>query len=613
MLSFLLDRYRSVKFKTKILCIVGVIALIPTILLFGYFTKQIMSLQNREIDNLHHSFEQQVNSINQLMDKAMSNALKISTNTEISNFFCLQSNVGEYVLEYIKVLRPLLSYIQEAEAPEMSAIRFYTRNENLFSNLTVQNIYKSQNADFFDEIAALLEDTTAVVRLSSQGRSYYLMEYSTRGSLSIFLPILTPASSKTFLEYELSFDSIFQSLKISTDNFSATGYTLYHESGSILFTSDPEWATQAPSLLADLFQEDAIQNQRLRHSGKTLLVNACSIPAINCVLVSHSDLGVILEPVRRSRFLWFITIIICIAASCFFANAFVNKLLKRADTINAAIRQIQQSNFDIALPVQGSDFLDQITENLNAMASRIKNLIQNNYEKQLQIKNLQIRMLSQQISPHFLYNTLECLKMHAILENDTETAQALTSLGRLLRYYANYSSKLSPVETELDEVQDYIHIMNLIEGRKCVFEKEVPDDFLSCPIPRFVLQPIVENSIKHGVVSCSSEIHICLTVKEENGLIYFIITDDGVGVSADIATQIQDKLRVGHTSYTYGNQQTSIGLYNTNARIKLIYGDQYGISFSSVQGLGTSVQFAIPASCQDVSLQDTDEKDDVYV
>ena len=115
------------------------------------------------------------------------------------------------------------------------------------------------------------------------------------------------------------------------------------------------------------------------------------------------------------------------------------------------------------------------------------------------------------------------------------------------------------------------------------------------------------------MVSCSSEIHICLTVKEENGLIYFIITDDGVGVSADIATQIQDKLRVGHTSYTYGNQQTSIGLYNTNARIKLIYGDQYGISFSSVQGLGTSVQFAIPASCQDVSLQDTDEKDDVYV
>ncbi len=154
MLNFLVKRYQGVKFKTKILCIVGSIALIPTLLLFGFFTKQIISLQNREIDNLNHSFEQQVNSIEQLMDKAMSNALKISTNTEISNFFCMQSNVGEYVLEYIKVLRPLLYYIQEAEAPEMSAIRFYTRNEHLFSNLTVQNIYKSQNADFFDEIAS---------------------------------------------------------------------------------------------------------------------------------------------------------------------------------------------------------------------------------------------------------------------------------------------------------------------------------------------------------------------------------------------------------------------------------------------------------------------------
>ena len=102
MLNFLVKRYQGVKFKTKILCIVGSIALIPTLLLFGFFTKQIISLQNREIDNLNHSFEQQVNSIEQLMDKAMSNALKISTNTEISNFFCMQSNVGEYVLEYIK-------------------------------------------------------------------------------------------------------------------------------------------------------------------------------------------------------------------------------------------------------------------------------------------------------------------------------------------------------------------------------------------------------------------------------------------------------------------------------------------------------------------------------
>ena len=612
MLNFLVKRYQGVKFKTKILCIVGSIALIPTLLLFGFFTKQIISLQNREIDNLNHSFEQQVNSIEQLMDKAMSNALKISTNTEISNFFCMQSNVGEYVLEYIKVLRPLLYYIQEAEAPEMSAIRFYTRNEHLFSNLTVQNIYKSQNADFFDEIASALEDTTAVVRLSSQGRSYYLMEYSTRGSLSIFLPILTPASSKTVLEYELSFDGIFETLKISTDNFKTTGYTLFHESGSILFTSDPEWAEVAPSLLGDMFQDNSVQNQRLRCNGKTLLVNARHIPAIGCVLVSHSDLGLILEPVRQSQLLWIITILVCITASCFFANALVNKLLKRADTINAAIRQIQQGNFDIELPAQGSDFIDQIAENLNAMAARIKNLIQNNYEKQLQIKNLQIRMLSQQISPHFLYNTLECLKMNAVLEDNVETAQALTSLGRLLRYYADYSSKLSLVQTELDELQDYIHIMNLIEGKQCVFEKEVPEEFLSCPIPRFVLQPIVENSIKHGCPSCSSEIHIRLTVREENGLLCFTITDDGVGVPAVTAAQIQEKLKVGHISCQYGNQQSAIGLYNTNARIKLIYGDPYGISFSSVQGLGTSVQFAIPA-CQDFHWQDADEKEDAYV
>ncbi len=137
----------------------------------------------------------------------------------------------------------------------------------------------------------------------------------------------------------------------------------------------------APSLLGDMFQDNSVQNQRLRCNGKTLLVNARHIPAIGCVLVSHSDLGLILEPVRQSQLLWIITILaLHRLASCFFANALVNKLLKRADTINAAIRQIQQGNFDIELPAQGSDFIDQIAENLNAMAARIKNLIQNNYE-----------------------------------------------------------------------------------------------------------------------------------------------------------------------------------------------------------------------------------------
>ena len=100
----------------------------------------------------------------------------------------------------------------------------------------------------------------------------------------------------------------------------------------------------------------------------------------------------------------------------------INSLLRRADTINEAILQIQEGNFNIAIPVEGTDFIDQVATNLNGMAAQIIDLIHNNYENQLKIKDLQIRMLSQQISPHFLYNTLECLRMKAVLEDNNESA-----------------------------------------------------------------------------------------------------------------------------------------------------------------------------------------------
>ena len=201
-------------------------------------------------------------------------------------------------------------------------------------------------------------------------------------------------------------------------------------------------------------------------------------------------------------------------------------------------------------------------------------------------------MLSQQISPHFLYNTLECLKMQAVLEDHLDRAQALTSLGRLLRYYANYASDFSPLHTELDGIQDYINIMNLIEGRQCQFEAEIPPQLLEYSIPRFVLQPIVQNSILHGSRTYISTIHIWLKSYQYEDHLVFQITDDGVGSPPEIIQSIQEKLRLGIAAE---NPKNSIGLYNINARLKLFYGNQCELSYHSVEGKGTTVKFSIPS------------------
>ena len=149
MLSFLTRRFRHVKFRTKIFCVIGAVALIPITCLFLFFYRQISILQEREITNADLGFEQAVYSINTAMDNVTARALQICSNTEVSTFFSMRAPSKQYVLEYVTALRPYLTFCQEAVSSHVRAIRFYTKNPNIFSNLAVHNLHKYQDEAFF--------------------------------------------------------------------------------------------------------------------------------------------------------------------------------------------------------------------------------------------------------------------------------------------------------------------------------------------------------------------------------------------------------------------------------------------------------------------------------
>lgn len=574
------------KFRTKILCVTGIVTLIPILTLFGFFYHQIYALQEREIYNAGLAFEQNAYNLNQMMDSTITNTVQICTNKEVSSFFSSHKESRDMLLQYITEVRPYLTYCQEAVSPHVRALRLYTKNQAIFSNMAVHNVIKSDDDFLFEQVFEAMGDNTLAVMLLEEGRHYYSIEYSSRNTLSVFGLVNAPTSSRTVLECELSFTDFYQALKYSTNGFETTGYTLYHQSGQVLFSSDPEWAAEA----ADSILKNVPDGESFSYGDGSLLINSAPISSINCVLVSHSDLGAVFKPVRDFQMVVLAAILICVLFCCFLAAVLVNSLLRRSRTINDAILQIQEGNFDISIPVEGTDFIDQVAANLNNMATKIKNLIHNNFESQLEIKDLQIRMLSQQISPHFLYNTLECLRMRAVLEDNTEAAQALLSLGRLLRYYASYASERGLLSAELEVTQDYVNIMSLMEERDCILEKDVPEELLGKSMPRFMLQPIIENAIKHGGRPQGSAIRIRLRVREEGGVMKFEITDNGLGVPPERAVEIQQKLLTASV-----DSDASIGLYNTNARIKLLYGEEYGLLFSSIRGMGTSVTMSIPS------------------
>ncbi len=582
----------SVKLRTKILLIVALTALLPTVLLFVIFYRQTAMMQNREMDNLDHSFEQSVFSLSESVGSVIATAQRLSTHPDVTGFFTAYSGPRESVLDYNTKIRPLLTYIGQAAPPELGEVRFYTDNATLFYSLTVQNVNRSpEDQAFFHEIEALLEVRSPAVRVEPAARTYYQWEYTIPGSLSMFVPIVTGSRNLTFLEVEMSFDRFVQELGVATDSFRSTDYTLVHQSGQVLFSSDEAWFQRNCSGLGDLFQTDGFYNRRIDDEGQVYLVCGQTIPGIDCCLISHSDQSVVLGTVQSFQVLGGLIVVFSVLGSGMLAVRLVKSLLKRTEAINGAIAQMQEGNFDVNIPVYGTDFLEQVAGNLNAMAARIKNLIQNNYEKQLQVKDLQIRMLSQQISPHFLYNTLECLKMRAVLADNMDIARALTSLGRLLRYYADYSSEFAPIQLELGAVQDYVNIMNVVEEKDCVFTYTVEPGLMNRQVPRFVLQPMVENAIKHGCPPGETDIQVELKVEQRDDLMTFILSDNGVGTPPEAAEQIARRLEQGYIS---SSRRGSVGLYNTNGRIRLLYGEAYGLTFQSEEGKGTRITFAIP-------------------
>ena len=119
----------------------------------------------------------------------------------------------------------------------------------------------------------------------------------------------------------------------------------------------------------------------------------------------------------------------------------------------------------------------------------------------------------------------------------------------------------------------------------------MPESALGLSMPRFMLQPIIENAIKHSELPASCPVHISLSLREDSGRLRFTVTDNGRGVPPELALEIQQKLLANSA-----DSEASIGLYNTNARIKLLYGEEYGILFSSVRDMGTSVTLTIPSA-----------------
>lgn len=265
-----------------------------------------------------------------------------------------------------------------------------------------------------------------------------------------------------------------------------------------------------------------------------------------------------------------------------------------------AMKQVEAGDFEIQVESKTQDEIGILIQSFNYMVSRLRQLIMEVYQQKLAQKNAELTALQAQINPHFLYNTLEGIRSEAIMAGLDNLADMTEALAIFFRYTISKVENLVTVEEELENCATYFKIQQYRFGSRIHLEIEQDeedwDDILHCMIPKLTLQPILENSIIHGIELKLDEGKVTISISRTKSRLLIKVSDDGVGMNRETLDKLNAKLGSKEEevkNYTQP-EKGGVALVNVNNRIHLIFGEEYGMHVYSLENMGTSVELSIP-------------------
>lgn len=295
----------------------------------------------------------------------------------------------------------------------------------------------------------------------------------------------------------------------------------------------------------------------------------------------------LLAPMKQSRNAMMIMTLSIISFALVMAMAISYALTKPLKRTVQLMKQVQRGKLDVRVNVKYNDEIGMLGSHFNRMIGRIRDLLQEVYETEKSKQKADILALQNQINPHFIYNTLESIRMLAELNDDDRVAELTYLLGLLLRYSITRSDEIVTVGQELKHVENYLQLLQLRFPDKISYHIMVPELYHSLPIIKLVFQPIVENAIFHGLEKQADAGTITIMAWSERNDVIFTVHDDGVGMSEERLALLNDSLTDGKTD------KFGIGLRNVNERVRLHYGESSSLTVSSNLGEGTTVTLRI--------------------
>ncbi len=531
-------------------------------------------------------------------------------NTNIDNTFIQLSNkamrIGsdetlQQILEK-DMYRPITDKLQDdevvsriitdqiQEVPGIEAAYIYNYSGDVYG---IKGTESSMDKDFFLTSASWFKDMNSLGKKSMILPTYMPSDVlSGNGSRYVFSYIAQISGNGNnknigYIKFDLDtslFDDLFETLEgniIVIDN-----------NKRIIYDTESDYiSTQLrTSYLGELLE---MQNGRIAQEDELVFFNTSAMTGWTVIIEMPAN--AIFAKIYAFEYTLIYTLLLCIFFALVVSVLMSRSLTEPISELRGQMKKVEAGSFDIAVSVKSRDEIGELSQSFNNMLLRINELIKSVYQTEIYRKEATISALQAQINPHFLYNTLQIIDIMAEEKGADEICYACQALSKIFRYSISKGKDLVSVREEIEHVRNYVYIQKLRLGDKLLeVEYNIPEEVMDLEILKLVIQPLVENSVVHGIEATSKKSLIRISAAVDIGDLIITIEDTGVGMDEEELRKVQQSLYDTSHENSVKSSTGGIALQNVHSRIKLYYSEKYGMSIHSKKNRGTKVTLVFP-------------------
>jgi len=494
-----------------------------------------------------------------------------------------QNRSHEFWKTYISDIQVrMISLFVESISINNSEIRdiiFFTNNHMIFAgdNASVQHIWDDDICPWMSDVIA---EGGLALFLPPHEAKYYLLQ--SPKVISMARLIREPYSNEPLgivkVDLELSsIESILSSVPFSANN----NLYLFDAKGQLFYPTD-------------MNNEEYISENNLLKGQKGTIVFSVESKETGMKLIYTANRHDLIEEGLFMFRLVLIISILGIIVFCFASVVISNQFVKPIRTLCNNMKQFYNGNLEVRSMVNTRNEIRELEQSFNDMAARIKWLIDEVYEAKLSEKEAALYALQSQLNPHFIYNTLESVQMLAIEAGNIKIADTLADMGKLLRYTIGGYEKQTELKNELQFINAYLQVQNVRLKGMLTYVCDVDPSIELCRVPKLLLQPFIENVIKHAMGDTPVNVHVSAQIEQDELIIY--IENDGQMMSRYTANKLRMQLsnfKYLDTSNEMKKTDKRMGLRLMQQQIQVLYGEHYGISLISFENI-TKFRIRLP-------------------